>query len=96
MSGRFGLTAEDEEILLKILQIFKVKAKVFGSRAHGTEKMFSDLDLCIMDNPSLELIGQIHDAFDASQFPIVVDISRFEDLTTAFRNLVEKDGIDIP
>ncbi|MBB4857284.1 putative nucleotidyltransferase [Novosphingobium chloroacetimidivorans] len=53
-----------------------VQVAVFGSRAGGRVKPFSDLDL-VLEGPgplSLSLLGTLADAFDESLLPIKVDL----------------------
>ncbi len=56
-----GLTQRDAEIIKEVLQGFpELKdVRVFGSRALGTYKPGSDLDLVIMD-PQLRQSGFVH------------------------------------
>lgn len=96
MSGHFGLVAEDLTLLLNILKPFQIQGKVFGSRVRGIEKKFSDLDLCILGQVSFNLIGQLQEAFEASSLPIVVDVSRYEDLNPDFQELVDREGVLVP
>ncbi len=96
MNGRFGLADEDLAILVRLMNQFGLQGKVFGSRVRAKEKKFSDLDLCIIGNVRLDLIGQLQEAFEASTLPIVVDVSRYEDLNPSFQELVDREGILIP
>ncbi|MCX6110372.1 MAG: nucleotidyltransferase domain-containing protein [Proteobacteria bacterium] len=96
MSGRFGLMAADVDLLMTQMRQLGLRGKVFGSRVRGTEKKFSDLDLCILGNVALTRIGQLQEALEASGLPIVVDVSRYEDLHTNFQALVDREGVLIP
>ncbi len=62
------------DILKRIVPHARVA--IFGSRATGTTKPFSDLDLMIFNNEelSIQTIGLLRDAFSASSLPFRVDI----------------------
>lgn len=82
-----------EEILKKNIPDRKVI--VFGSRAGGIPKKHSDLDLCIMGNPSLSLEQEaiLKEAFSESDLPMRVDIVNWATLTPDFKKIIEKTGI---
>lgn len=96
MNSCFGLSKEDLSLLIAILQQAGVRGKVFGSRVRGSEKKFSDLDLCLVDEVSFAAYAQLQEAFEESSLPIVVDLSRYEDLNASFKDLVDREGILIP
>lgn len=68
----------------QMLQEFIPKARVrcFGSRIHGRGlKRFSDLDLVVRDEEDLHAqLGKLQDAFEASDLPIKVDLSEWNQL----------------
>ncbi len=68
-------------------------AVVFGSRATGRARRFSDLDVCIRSPIALESLGDLREAFDESDLPFVVDLSRWDDLAQSFREVVEREGV---
>jgi predicted nucleotidyltransferase len=63
------------------------RAFVFGSRAHGGARRYSDLDLALeWDRPlGLALIGQIAEALSESDLPYTVDIVDIATVEPAFR-----------
>ena len=67
-----------------MLQDFILEARVwcFGSRVHGRGlKRFSDLDLALWDEEDLRAeLGKLWDAFEASDLPIKVDLSEWNQL----------------
>ena len=68
-------------------------AVVFGSRATGRSRRFSDLDVCIRSPITLGTLGGLREAFDESDLPFVVDLSRWEDLAPTFQAVVTRDGV---
>ena len=66
------------------LQYFIPEARVwcFGSRVHGRGlKRFSDLDLVVRNKEDLHAeLGKLRDAFEASDLPIKVDLSVWNQL----------------
>ena len=89
----YGLTGGQIKTLLKILFAHKdglELVKIFGSRARGDFKKFSDVDLAIKFSRPIQ--AQLAAAFDATNFPYTTDII---DLATAGENLlrnIERDG----
>jgi type I restriction enzyme S subunit len=75
-----------------------VRAYVFGSRAHGSARQYSDLDLALeWDRPlGLGLIGAITDALSESDLPYKVDIVDLATVAPAFRARIAKDCIALP
>ena len=65
----------------QMLQDFIPEARVwcFGSRVHGSGlKRFSDLDLVVRNEEDLHAqLGKLRDAFEASDLPIKVDLSEW-------------------
>ncbi len=82
-----------EEILKK--NIPERKVLVFGSRAGGTPKKHSDLDLCVMGEHSLSLQQEVNlkEAFSESDLPMRVDIVNWASLTPDFKEIIQKTGI---
>lgn len=70
------------------------RVRVFGSRAHGTAKPFSDLDLLVL-GPALDasLRGTLEEAFDESDLPFRVDIVEAATASAAFQALIEPQAV---
>ena len=71
-------------VIEQIFQEFIPEARVwcFGSRVHGQGlKRFSDLDLVVQNEEDMQLqLGKLLDAFEASDLPIKVDLSDWNQL----------------
>ena len=68
----------------QMLQDFILEARVwcFGSRVHGRElKRFSVFDLVVRDEEDMQAqLGKLRDAFEASNLPIKLDLSEWNQL----------------
>jgi predicted nucleotidyltransferase len=74
------------------------RAFVFGSRAHGAARPYSDLDLALeWTRPlGLDLLGQIAEALSESDLPYRVDIVDLTTVDPAFRARIAADCIPLP
>lgn len=81
------------DVLLKHVPMLEVW--IFGSRAKGTAKPFSDLDLCIISNQPLGLAALAHLAedFAESDLPWKVDLVEWLSCSESFRKIIEQDKI---
>lgn len=66
------------------------EVQVFGSRATGTAKQFSDLDLVIMGDEPLPVTTMriLRDAFDDSVLPFQVDLVEWAGVSEEFRKVI--------
>ena len=82
------------DILRKYLSA-KAKAWVFGSRAKGTAKPFSDLDLAIDAGTTLSLaqLADLRQAFSESDLPWKVDVIDLSVTDASFRALIDEQKI---
>ena len=91
------LNPRDWKIVRNILarHVPQYEVWAFGSRAKGTAKEYSDLDLAIItDQPlSLSLSAAIFDDFLESDLPIKVDVVDWATTSVAFRQIIEKDKV---
>jgi predicted nucleotidyltransferase len=71
------------------------RAYVFGSRAHGGARPYSDLDLALeWERPlGLDVIGQIAEGLSESELPFKVDIVDLAVVEPAFRARIAGDFI---
>lgn len=91
------LNPRDWEIVRNILarHVPQYEVWAFGSRAKGTAKEYSDLDLAIItDQPlGLSLSAAISDDFAESDLPIKVDVVDWAMTSASFRRIIEKNKI---
>ena len=92
-----GLTPQDMECLLQILSRYAPLAEIwaFGSRVAGNARLFSDIDLVIIqDNPlELQAKAELRYALSESTLPIKVDIVEWVRTNPAFREIIQRNHI---
>ena len=88
--NNFGLLPKEYQIISRILEKYLLSSQsvvVYGSRAKGNYKETSDIDLVIKGDYKKDIIGNLLDEIDESNFPYLCDISYFEKITS--QNLKE-------
>jgi predicted nucleotidyltransferase len=95
----FGLEPRHFEILSEILinplHAAGCKVFIFGSRARGDHRAFSDIDILIDGDAPQSLVNSIEEQLDDSQLPIRVDLVQLKDLAESYRTGALKDRIEI-
>lgn len=73
------------------------EVQLFGSRADGTAKPHSDIDLVIMGNESLPVttIRILRDAFDDSDLPFQVDLVEWAGTSEEFRKIIAATAVPL-
>ncbi len=73
------------------------KIYLFGSRATGRNKPFSDIDLCVVSDSPIpdEVMGSLKESFQESNIPFKVDIVDYHQISNEFRAMISKDWIEI-
>lgn len=98
---KFGLTGPQyellEELLVKPLNKMGAKVWIFGSRARGDQKKFSDIDILFESSHEISLgqLSQLREALEESDLPYKVDIVNVHDLADSYRNNVLKDRVEL-
>lgn len=66
------------------------EVQLFGSRATGTAKPHSDIDLVIMGDEALPVttMRKLRDAFDDSDLPFLVDLVEWAGTSEEFRRVI--------
>ena len=100
MTATLDMREADRAIVCGILRGHlpaTVSAYVFGSRAHGGARRFSDLDLALSGGGSLDpaLIGMLKEALSESDLPYRVDILDLALVDPAFAGRVMRDAIPL-
>jgi len=74
------------------------RVSVFGSRATGHARPFSDLDLLFIEPPRLTWAqrADLRDAFDASALPFCVDVVELDGLAEGMRQRVLAEAQPLP
>ena len=95
----FGLTLSEFDYLQNelVAPLKEVGATVwiFGSRARGDHKKFSDVDILVEshDEKINTLLSRIREKFEEGNFPYKIDLLLIEDLAQSYKDSVLKDRI---
>ncbi len=91
------MSAAELAMVRKILlrHVPKALVWVFGSRATGRAKKFSDLDLCIQsDRPlGLDVMSALAEDFSESDLPWKVDVVDWSTTNPDFRKIIDQNKI---
>jgi uncharacterized protein len=99
-SGTIDLMPEHGRIVLDILREHLppgVKVWVFGSRATGRARRYSDLDLAIDAGRRLTIdeTAILREAFDECDLPHRVDLVDWQAIGDRFRNLIAAERVPL-
>jgi predicted nucleotidyltransferase len=75
----------------------KYRVVVFGSRALGTAKKYSDVDLALIGSSPVpaKLKALLAEAFEASDLPYTVDIVDFNQASPALQSQITEHGQEL-
>lgn len=94
-----ALSEQQRETLRRIVAEAAVAARVFvfGSRATGAARPFSDLDLLFEGTPALTLQERaaMRDAFEASDLPFRVDVVTSDELAEGYRQRILQERVPL-
>lgn len=97
MTQTLQLTPQEAELVRSILasDIPNPKVAVFGSRATGRARPFSDLDLLIIEPPALSWSQRVAllDAFEASSLPFRVDLVEAARLSLGYAQRIREESV---
>lgn len=79
------------KMIKDILSAYSYTFYVYGSRAKGTHRPTSDLDICFIEPIPFNVQAHIDEDFEESDLPFVVDVSDFNLMTQEFQDLIRKD-----
>ena len=83
------------KIVQEILRKYPYKFYVFGSRARGGAKKFSDLDICFFDDIPLTELLRIEEAFEESDLPYKVDLISWNSMSDEFKEIIKNDLVQL-
>ncbi|MDE6577603.1 MAG: nucleotidyltransferase domain-containing protein [Muribaculaceae bacterium] len=99
MMRDLGLTNEElDEVIGYLKKNPKIrKAIVFGSRAKGNYRTFSDVDLTLLGtNLTISDLSALEEDLYYSYLPYIFDVSIFESIkNSALREHIERVGVEI-
>lgn len=90
------IESQHEKIVAEILDRHKIEVYVFGSRAKGTARTLSDLDLCVKQKCDKRRIRKLHEDFEESNLPFKVDLIVWNEISASFQKQIEADLILFP
>lgn len=100
MTKNFGLQTEFVDFIKKIIkehlqQKSSFSVDVFGSRARGDFRQYSDLDLWISSSPPMTSteLAKLIEKFESSILPIKVDIVLPETVLEDYRDNILKEKV---
>lgn len=98
---KIHITPQELKIVQNILKKYfdeSTKIWVYGSRAKGTAKKYSDLDLAIDTGTMLSalLISEIAYELEESDLPYKVDLVDWTTLSPHFKQRISSDKIELP
>ena len=81
--------AKIKNIMFQFLDPKKDKVFIFGSRATGKGRKFSDIDIGIEchDKISEKLVGDIKEKFEESDLPYMIDVVNFSHVSDTFKKV---------
>ena len=96
-----GLQLEDcyleelRRIVVRYVDTDEWRPVIFGSRANGTARKFSDIDIGFIGTKPLpfSVKSRLWNALDDSDIPYVVDIVDLSVATAEFRRIVEQSKV---
>ena len=99
MTGSIDLRPDHAKIARDVLAQHLpvgVSVRVFGSRAKGTAKPYSDLDLALKgeDRLSSVFLADLAEALSESDLPFKVDVLDWRSVSPSFREVIDRDGIE--
>ncbi|MFT4055051.1 MAG: nucleotidyltransferase domain-containing protein [Novosphingobium sp.] len=101
MSDTIHLTQSERAEVARILAEHLppgISIRIFGSRAGGTPKPWSDLDLAL-DGPqplSLADMAELAEAFDESALPFKVDLVDRHTVSAGFAAIIDAGSLPLP
>ena len=95
MTGSVDLSPAHRAIVERILaeHVPLCEVRAFGSRATWTAKDYSDLDLAIVNQESLDrtILSRLNEAFEESNLPMRVDVVDWHAISDSFREVIQRD-----
>ncbi|MCF6287324.1 MAG: nucleotidyltransferase domain-containing protein [Candidatus Hydrogenedentes bacterium] len=96
MNRSIDITPGQRKTLLGLLNQYlpNTVAWVYGSRAKGTARPQSDLDMVVFAAPEMSMqVGGLQEAFEESSLPFRVDLFSWDDVPAPFQKNIESDHV---
>jgi predicted nucleotidyltransferase len=100
---KFGLTDQQlkilDEMVISPLKSHGVTVWIFGSRARGDHKPFSDIDIMYETKENIQLpvgfISSIKESIEESRLPYKMDLVDLKDMADSYKSTALADRIQI-
>lgn len=93
---KFGLEEEIYEEIRRIIKKYPYCFKIFGSRARGDFKKYSDIDIAILEEVEENDEYRIRNDFDLLDIPYTIDLVFINKNTKQeLRNSIKEEGIEL-
>jgi type I restriction enzyme, S subunit len=71
--------------------------RIFGSRAKGTAKKYSDLDIAVVGSEPIPLLtlSNLEESFSESDLPFKVDIVDWQRITNEFQEKIKTEWVKL-
>lgn len=97
MTERHGVEEEHKKKIIGVLTVLFPDATIylFGSRARGTHRKYSDIDLAIdMGSPAdPAAINEAKSMLSESNIPYFIDVVDFNEISKIMKNAILTEGI---
>ncbi len=87
--------AKIRKIVLRRLRGYPARVYLFGSRARGDARRWSDVDVAVHARKRLpgSLLSEIREDLEESTVPYTVDVVDLAEAGAQFRSRVEREGV---
>lgn len=93
---KFGLSEDIYNQILEIVKKYNYSFKIFGSRARGDFKNYSDIDIAIFERVTEDDEYKIRNEIDLLDIPYTIDLVFVTDTTKKeLLNSIMKEGVDL-
>lgn len=100
---KFGLTESELQWFISTvvnpLKAQKAKVYLFGSRANGKYKKFSDVDVLYIEDQfqtvSSQIILDILSEAQNSRFPYKLDLVKYSEIAASYKTGIDKEKIEL-
>ena len=86
---------EDRKIIESILESVPYVFFAYGSRIKGSQRQYSDLDLCYKEAVSFDVIGELEEKFVQSDLPFKVELVDWNSCSKDFQELISEDLVPL-
>jgi predicted nucleotidyltransferase len=94
-NGKILVLTEQEFIIVSKILKDHPDVIIFGSRVKGTNKPFSDLDICLKKPMKDYEYTLLREAFEKSNLPFTVDLVDYNKIDDSFRKIIDEEGIPL-